>query len=308
VATGWPAGLRAGPARRGPAQGHGAAQARGWPAGRAQLGSGRAGDGAAGGAGEPELARGLGDAPGVRREVGSAVVVAVWRGGGRRWPATCGRGGLARRRGAGANKRSPGWGEGLGMLTETREGGICGPSRQRGLGLGGFRAAARRRSDEPRLKKGAIRALGSSTALGLWPEGARDCGGGIWGGDGAGGAAGRRNGEVELGWWRRRVRSGEEGAASRGERGGKWGGRGSRAGSRVAIGASEAGDRRSSGAAWRARPEVADDRWGPCGPHWSRGGGFPFLFFQLFLLINLSTLCKLQNRARSTPKILKTFG
>ena len=48
-----------------------------------------------------------------------------------------------------------------GVLTEAREGGIWGPPRQRGLGLGGFRAAARRRSGEPRLKKGAIRALGS---------------------------------------------------------------------------------------------------------------------------------------------------
>ena len=39
-------------------------------------------------AGEPELARGRGDAPEVRRGVGSCVVVTVWRGGGRSSPAT----------------------------------------------------------------------------------------------------------------------------------------------------------------------------------------------------------------------------
>jgi len=110
--------------------GRGAAQARGWPAGRA----GDGGDGAAGGAGEPGLVRGLGGAREVRRGTANLVVVAVWRGGGRRWPTTCGRGGLARRRDAGAYTRSSATAEGVGRFAVARRWWISGREGRKLLG------------------------------------------------------------------------------------------------------------------------------------------------------------------------------
>ena len=195
--------------------------------------------------------------------------------GGRRWPATSGRGGLARRRGAGANKRSPGREKGVGGLTLSRRRRIWGSSRRRRLWLGGFRAAAWSRSGEPRLKKGAMRALGSSTALGLWPEGARDCGGGVWGGDGAGEAAGRRNGEVELGWWRRRYSSAEMATLLGG--GEKWEGgeaEGVHGGSRPRLVGNPA-PRGVARGAWRASPATSAGLLMTGGVRW---GCFLFVF------------------------------